>query len=112
VDDLMRGATGVLELTVRGQQNKLNGFCAQLRSLHPQATLNRGYALVERDGATVSSVKAVKGGERLGVRVSDGSFPVRVEGTGAPKKKTKAGKPLQPSLFGPQEREDDERRED
>lgn len=111
VDDLLRGATGVLELTVRGQQNKLNGFCAQLRSLHPQATLNRGYALVERDGATVSSVKAVKGGERLGVRVSDGSFPVRVEGA-RPQKKTRAEGPLQPSLFGPGGSEEDERQKE
>ncbi|MDI6858057.1 MAG: exodeoxyribonuclease VII large subunit [Dehalococcoidia bacterium] len=112
VDDLLRGATSVVELTLSGQQNKLNGFCAQLRSLHPQATLDRGYALVQRNGDIVSSARAVKSGERLGVRVSDGSFPVRVEGAGGRKKRTAAAATLQPSLFGADEGEEDERKED
>jgi exodeoxyribonuclease VII large subunit len=111
VDDLLRGATGVLEMTIREQQEGLNGFCARLRSLHPQATLKRGYALVERDSGIVSSVRAVKRGERLGVRVSDGAFPVRVEGTGSGKKKTAAELALQPSLFESGESEQDERQE-
>jgi exonuclease VII large subunit len=50
-----------------------------LRSLHPQATLARGYAIVEKSGVAVRSVRDVKSGDALDVRVSDGSFPVHVE---------------------------------
>jgi exodeoxyribonuclease VII large subunit len=50
-----------------------------LHSLDPYATLQRGYALVQRDGHVVDSVADAAVGERLNVRVRDGDFPVRVD---------------------------------
>ncbi|MDH4160024.1 MAG: exodeoxyribonuclease VII large subunit [Actinomycetota bacterium] len=48
---------------------------ARLRSLSPQATLDRGYAVVQRDdGAVVRAPEEVRPAEHLLVRVAGGSF--------------------------------------
>jgi exodeoxyribonuclease VII large subunit len=57
----------------------MHGFQLALRSLDPYATLQRGYALVQRDGHVVDSVEGTTVGERLNVRVRDGDFAVRVD---------------------------------
>ncbi|TMB67047.1 MAG: exodeoxyribonuclease VII large subunit [Chloroflexi bacterium] len=51
-----------------------------LGALDPAATLSRGYAVVQiRDGKqAVTSVKQVKGRERLDIHVNDGRFPAEV----------------------------------
>ena len=82
VDELTRAGTSAIESCLRSLRQGVQGFALQLRSLDPQATLGRGYALVQRDGHAVTSVREVTVGERLGVRVSDGEFPVRVETAG------------------------------
>jgi hypothetical protein len=64
---------------VRSYQKTLHGFGLALRSLDPYATLQRGYAIVQRDRQVVDSVQGVQVGERLNVRVRDGDFPVRVD---------------------------------
>lgn len=51
----------------------------RLLTVGPQATLQRGYAIVRKeDGTIVRRIKQVVSGERLDVRVSDGAFDVRV----------------------------------
>ncbi len=49
VDDMLRMVNAAAEQNLRGIRDGIGGCLAQLRSLHPQATLRRGYALVERD---------------------------------------------------------------
>ena len=78
-DELTRSAQAAVEGLVRGFQKGLHGFRLALRSLDPYATLQRGYALVQRDGHVVDTVAGTKVGERLDVRVRDGDFPVRVD---------------------------------
>ena len=51
---------------------------AQARMLSPQATLERGYAIVSRpDGAVVTDRADIAVGDLLRVRVARGDFPVR-----------------------------------
>ncbi|MEX5718501.1 exodeoxyribonuclease VII large subunit [Geodermatophilus maliterrae] len=53
---------------------------ARVSALSPQATLERGYALVQRaDGALVRDPAEVGDDERLSVRVAGGRLPVRVD---------------------------------
>src|SRR3990172_3358162 len=82
-DELTRQALGVVDLALRGYHKGLHGFPLALRSLDPYATLQRGYALVQRNGHVVDTVSDLTVGERLNVRVRDGDFPVRVD-SGAP----------------------------
>ncbi|NED58610.1 exodeoxyribonuclease VII large subunit, partial [Micromonospora aurantiaca] len=54
---------------------------ARLLALSPAATLERGYAIVQReDGSVVRESAAVKDGEHLHVRLSDGRLDVAVTG--------------------------------
>ena len=57
----------------------LLGLNARLAAISPQATLDRGYAIVhrDRDGFVVRSVNEVNASELLIVRVSDGEFRVQ-----------------------------------
>jgi exodeoxyribonuclease VII large subunit len=49
---------------------------ARMRGLSPAATLERGYAVVQKaDGAVVRDPAAVADGEALSIRVAAGSFP-------------------------------------
>ena len=78
-DDLTRAALASVDTQLTGFQKGLHGFHLALRSLDPYATLQRGYALVQRDGHVVDTVVDTTVGERLNVRVRDGDFPVRVD---------------------------------
>jgi exodeoxyribonuclease VII large subunit len=54
---------------------------AQVRTLSPQSTLDRGYAIVQHaDGAVVSDPAELEVGELLRVRVARGDFGVRTVG--------------------------------
>jgi len=60
---------------------RLDGMRRRLEALDPQRVLGRGYAIVTRraDGALVASVRHVKPGDAISVRLADGSFGARVE---------------------------------
>ena len=79
LDDLERRCLGAIESTRRERSTPLRRSLAQLAALDPQATLNRGYAVVHKQDRVVSSVGAVAGGDALIVKVADGGFPARVE---------------------------------
>ncbi|HET8907865.1 MAG TPA: exodeoxyribonuclease VII large subunit [Ktedonobacterales bacterium] len=58
------------------RRERLSGRAQHLHALSPLLTLNRGFAVVRRadDDALVTSVAQVSPGERLRVRVADGTF--------------------------------------
>ncbi|WP_131741761.1 exodeoxyribonuclease VII large subunit [Actinomadura roseirufa] len=59
--------------------DELSHTRARLLALSPAATLERGYAIVQReDGAVVRAASAVEDGERLRVRLSGGRLGVTV----------------------------------
>ncbi|MER7275204.1 exodeoxyribonuclease VII large subunit [Dactylosporangium sp. NPDC000244] len=58
---------------------ELEHTLARLRTLSPSATLQRGYAIVQRaDGAVVRAPAEVTGGERLRVRLAEGELSATV----------------------------------
>jgi exodeoxyribonuclease VII large subunit len=100
VDDALRIAGALVDTATARSREHIGGFLLQLRSLHPQATLARGYALVEKDGVAVRRVRDVKSGDALDVRVSDGSFPARAESKrSARRRKAQPSLETQPALF-------------
>jgi exodeoxyribonuclease VII large subunit len=58
------------------QRIALSGLAKRLSSVNPQATLERGYAIVSlrKTGRIVWSAKQVRAGDAISVRVSDGQF--------------------------------------
>jgi exodeoxyribonuclease VII large subunit len=100
VDDALRVTGAMIDTALARSREHVGGFLLQLRSLHPQATLARGYALVELDGSVVRSVRQVKAGDALDVRVSDGAFPAEVRSKTKPRRRRVGASPdLQPELF-------------
>ena len=69
-----------MERATARRSERLSSFAAQLRSLDPHRTLARGYAVVQmrEDKQAVTSVKQVRGRDRLTVHVRDGRFPAEV----------------------------------
>jgi exodeoxyribonuclease VII large subunit len=57
-------------------RQRLLGVSLRLQALSPQATLERGYAIVSRrdNAAVVTRTAQVQSGDRIDVRVSDGHF--------------------------------------
>jgi exodeoxyribonuclease VII large subunit len=75
-DDLIAQAVTAVSHLVQLRRERLTGLAARLDALNPLAVLQRGYAVVRRDGQLVRSVTQVSSGDRLSVRVSDGEFDV------------------------------------
>lgn len=91
VQDLgLRAAASALGEQGRRRQ-QLESCERQLQALDPQATLNRGYAVVHKDGGVVSSIGQVTTGDGLVVKVADGGFSARVEGPGRRRRRGTAG---------------------
>ena len=80
-------AVGVLPLLVRGRlaraSSRVGAAGAALGALGPQATLDRGYAIVRRrdDGAILRDPAAVAPGDPLAIRVARGEVAARVDGS-------------------------------
>jgi exodeoxyribonuclease VII large subunit len=66
-------------LAIERKRAALESNAGRLRVLSPQKTLERGYAIVRTESQLVTSSRAVSAGERVDVRVADGSFGARVE---------------------------------
>ncbi len=77
---LTRSLGAAVERALAGGREQLKAYALQLRSLDPNGTLARGYAIVQRrvDRQVVSSVDHVKGRDKIDVNVADGHFPAEV----------------------------------
>ena len=85
-DERLRALAGWAARSLAQRRERLQGRLAQLQSLGPQSTLERGYALVYQasDGRLVSSIGQVSAGDEVRVRVQDGAFPAQVSGPPEP----------------------------
>jgi exodeoxyribonuclease VII large subunit len=66
-------------LLVERRRARLAQTAGRLQALSPRATLERGYAIVRREGELVRSTAAVAAGETIAIEVADGGFAARVE---------------------------------
>jgi exodeoxyribonuclease VII large subunit len=66
-------------LLVERRRAALDRAGDRLRALSPRATLERGYAIVRKDGELVREAASVAAGDAIAVEVADGSFGARVE---------------------------------
>jgi exodeoxyribonuclease VII large subunit len=68
-------------LLVERGRARLEQTAGRLRTLSPQATLERGYAIVRAKDAIVRSADGLETGERVEVELAEGGFAARVEET-------------------------------
>jgi exodeoxyribonuclease VII large subunit len=81
VDDVSRRGHLAVTNLLHNRRMQLEGMRLQLNALDPARVLDRGYAIVLREAAVVTSVTDVAAGDSLTVRVSDGSFGATVQGS-------------------------------
>lgn len=78
LDALLARSRRVLGHLLDRADSELAHTRARVRALSPAATLERGYAVLQRtDGAVVRAAEEVAEGEELRARVADGEFTVR-----------------------------------
>ena len=54
-------------------REEISSLTTQVRTLSPQATLDRGYAVVQlQDGSVVRDASQVKAGDRMAIRIAHG----------------------------------------
>ena len=82
LEDFERRSTAAVVGEQRHRRQRLDSCVRQLQALDPQSTLNRGYAVVHKDGRVVRSIGEVSTGDGLVVKVADGGFPARVDAPG------------------------------
>jgi exodeoxyribonuclease VII large subunit len=74
-------ATRCLDHRLDAARSELRQTVARLRALSPAATLQRGYAIVQRtDGHVVRAAGEVSKGDPLRVRLADGELTATVDG--------------------------------
>lgn len=78
VSALLREMRSSLERRCAADRARFENAAARISALDPMATLARGFAIVQKEGAkakpVVNSTKKVKPGDRLSVSVGDGAF--------------------------------------
>jgi exodeoxyribonuclease VII large subunit len=80
VGGLRDRATRSLDQRLRRADDDLRHTLARLRALSPRATLERGYAIVQRaDGHVVRSAAEVQPDDILRVRLADGELQAGVQ---------------------------------
>lgn len=79
VDEVTRRSQLAMANVLRGRRMQIAGVRLQLNALDPARVLDRGYAIVIREGAVVASVATVAPGDLVTVRVSDGAFDATVQ---------------------------------
>lgn len=77
LDDLTGRSLRAVRIRLRLRRGAVTGLSQTLRAVGPEAVLARGYAVVRTapTGDIVRSVKRVRPGDRLEIRVHDGEFP-------------------------------------
>ncbi|EEP73378.1 exodeoxyribonuclease VII large subunit [Micromonospora sp. ATCC 39149] len=81
VTALRQRAGRTLQHRLGAAEDELRHTLARLRALSPAATLERGYAIVQRaDGHVVRAAGEVGGGDPLRVRLAEGELAVTVDG--------------------------------
>lgn len=85
IDDMLRTATSHLRHRTQVNTERVKGLTMRLESLSPRDTLRRGYAIVQKRDAIVSSASQVASGDVVAVTVADGGFQAAVTDSASPK---------------------------
>lgn len=80
LDFQQRRLAAACSAQVSQSRGRLAGLCAGLDAMSPLKVLSRGYSIVRRGEAVVSSADQVQTGDALQVLVRDGALSCRVEG--------------------------------
>ena len=79
IDELCVRLNRAVRKCIRSERERAVSLQARLQALDPSRPLQRGYALVEREGAMVRRAAELKRGEKVVLRFKDGSSGATIE---------------------------------
>lgn len=79
VEDLVGVLSRVVRAALEGEERRVDRHAERLELLDPQKVLNRGYAIVRRDGEVLREAEGALPGEKLDVRLAEGELQVTVD---------------------------------
>lgn len=78
LDYVWQRLTKAMTRLVKDKHSQLANVSRALNTISPLATLDRGYSILQKDGKVVRSTKAVKKGDQITAKVSDGDIACTV----------------------------------
>ena len=72
--DYQQSLTAQITNTLNAEAERLQNLRRLITLFDPKAALKRGYAIIQKAGKNVSSVKKIKVGDRLGLQLQDGTI--------------------------------------
>jgi len=78
IDGLANNALRTMQHHLTLQQQRVKNLAARLETLNPHATLERGYAIVQKGQAVVTHVNQVSKGDDITIKLVDGEFGATV----------------------------------
>ena len=79
LDHMESRMNSAYSMHVKNKKEDFNSLAAKLDALSPLRVLSRGYAAASKDGKCISSVSDAETGDRIEIRLSDGSLGCLVE---------------------------------
>jgi len=82
IDDMLHNCHNLLATNLTFQREKLNSNYYRLMSLEPNAVLNRGYAVLEKEstGRLLSNLNDISVEDKIKIYLHDGDFNAKVTG--------------------------------
>ena len=78
-DSAMKSLENVFSMKIKDEHIKLVGLASRLDNLSPLKTMIRGYSIIEDEkGTVIKSVKLLKTGDDISIRMNDGSLTANV----------------------------------
>ncbi len=81
LDNMSEKVDRSVRVRLQTERGKLSLLCGKLAAMNPMKVLERGYAIAEKDGVTVTDARALSAGDRLLLRFSRGAAACVVEQT-------------------------------
>lgn len=79
-DTALMRAESALRRQTAAESEKISNLCAKLDAMSPLKILARGYGIATKNGKIVSDTNVVEKGDKINVRVDNGSFDCEVIG--------------------------------
>ena len=79
IDTIIKNLDTLIKTKQEKEKTKYIELVSKLDALSPLKTLYRGYSITEKDGKVVKSVKELKKGDKVLVKLSDGEKRATIE---------------------------------
>jgi len=78
IDNKIKEMENIINLKLKDYNTKTVELISKLDAMSPLKTLTRGYSIAEKDNNIIKSVREVKNGDIINLRLQDGSLKTKI----------------------------------